>query len=85
MVVGSARLYASEGAAQAVIPTRALVTRGGETVVFVEKGRGHFERRTVTVGDDDGVTATIREGLTKGEMVVTRGSLLLAAEAERLP
>ena len=85
MVVGSARLYASGDRAQAMVPTRALVTRGGETVVFVEKGRGHFRRRIVQVSDDDGVTATIRDGLGRGELVVTRGSLLLAAEAERLP
>jgi cobalt-zinc-cadmium efflux system membrane fusion protein len=85
MVVGSVRLYASTGTEQAVVPTRALVTRGGETVVFVEKGRGHFLRRVVQVGDDDGVTATIVAGLAKGEWVVTRGSVLLAAEAERLP
>jgi hypothetical protein len=39
----------------------------------------------VTVEDDDGTTATIREGLKPGERVVTRGSILLAAEAERLP
>lgn len=85
MVVGVARLFAPDGAAQTVVPTRALVTRGGETVVFVEKTRGHFVRRSVRVGDDDGLTATIVEGLAPGERIVTRGSILLAAEAERLP
>ena len=32
---------------------------------------------------DDGITAVIRDGLTAGERVVTRGSILLAAEADR--
>jgi membrane fusion protein, heavy metal efflux system len=85
MVVGSARLMAADAASHVVVPTRALVTRGGEVVVFVEKSRGHFERRSVIVEDDDGTVATIREGIKPGEHVVTRGSILLAAEAERLP
>jgi cobalt-zinc-cadmium efflux system membrane fusion protein len=84
-VVGEARLLVNDGPARTVVPTRSLVTRGGETVVFVEKSPGRFERRTVRVGDDDGTTAVILDGLAPGELVVTKGSLLLAAEAERLP
>jgi cobalt-zinc-cadmium efflux system membrane fusion protein len=85
MTVGVARLMAGDASSHVVIPTRALVTRGTEVVVFVELARGHFERRPVIVDDDDGTIATIREGLKSGERVVTRGSILLAAEAERLP
>lgn len=85
MVVGVARLMAADQSARVVVPTRALVTSGTEVVVFVEKSRGRFERRVVLVDDDDGTTATIREGLRAGERVVTRGSVLLSAEAERLP
>ena len=85
MVVGVGHLFAPDKAAHVTIPTRALVTRGEETIVFVEKARGHFTRRVVVVGDDDGMTVTIRAGLEPGERVVTRGSILLGAEAERLP
>jgi membrane fusion protein, heavy metal efflux system len=85
MVVGMARLMAADGVPHTVVPTRALVTRGAETVVFIEISRGHYERRSVTVDDDDGTTATIREGLKAGERVVTKGSILLATEADRLP
>jgi cobalt-zinc-cadmium efflux system membrane fusion protein len=85
MVVGVARLMAADAVARITVPTRALVTRGSEVVVFVEKSRGHFERRNVTVDDDDGITATIHDGLKAGDRVVTKGSILLAAEAERLP
>jgi cobalt-zinc-cadmium efflux system membrane fusion protein len=83
LVVGDARLLASDNTAHAVVPSRALVTRGGETVVFVEHGKGHFERRLVKTGDDDGTFVVILEGLKVGERVVTTGSLLLASEAER--
>ena len=85
MVAGVARLMAPDRTARVVIPTRALVTSGAEVVVFVQTSHGHFERRPVVVDDDDGTTATIREGIKPGELVVTRGSVLLAAEAERLP
>lgn len=85
MVVGVGHLFAPDSMAHVTIATRALVTRGEETIVFVEKARGHFERRVVVVGDDDGMTVTIRAGLEPGERVVTRGSILLGAEAERLP
>ena len=85
MIVGVARLMAADESGRVVVPTRALVTSGTEVVVFVEKSRGHFERRAVIVDDDDGSTATIREGLKAGERIVTRGSILLSAEAERLP
>ena len=63
----------------------AVVTVGAEAVVFVERSRGVFERRAVVVKDDDGKVATIGKGLSAGERVVTRGSLLLAAEFGRTP
>ena len=83
LVIGDARLLASDKTPHAVVPSRALVTRGGETVVFVERGPGRFERRLVKTGDDDGTYVVILEGLRAGERVVTTGSLLLAAEADR--
>jgi cobalt-zinc-cadmium efflux system membrane fusion protein len=85
MVVGTARLMAAGGEARVVIPTGALITHGSEVIVFVEKSRGRFERRPVIVDDDDGSTATIREGLKAGERIVTRGSILLSAEVDRQP
>lgn len=85
MTVGTARLMAPSGEARVVVPTGALITEGSNVVVFVEKARGRYERRAVVVDDDDGSTATIAEGLKAGERVVTRGSILLAGEAARLP
>jgi cobalt-zinc-cadmium efflux system membrane fusion protein len=80
---GEAQLLVAESTATAALPTRALVTHGSDTVVFVEVAPGRFVRRVVTVRDDDGITATIAAGLAPGERVVTTGSLLLAAEADR--
>jgi cobalt-zinc-cadmium efflux system membrane fusion protein len=82
---GEAQLLVAENGPGVAIPTRALVTHGKDTVVFVEVASGRYVRRVVAVRDDDGSTATITSGLTAGERVVTTGSLLLAGEADRAP
>jgi cobalt-zinc-cadmium efflux system membrane fusion protein len=82
-VFGQASVMAPNQDRNPVVPTEALVTQGTGAVVFVEAEPGHFVRRPVTVGQDDGVTAVITNGLKVGERVVTRGSLLLAGEMVR--
>ena len=62
------------------IPTRALVTHGSATVVWVELARGHYQRRPVIVGEDDGTTAVILQGLSPRDHVVVDGSLLIEGE-----
>ncbi|MCC7485915.1 MAG: efflux RND transporter periplasmic adaptor subunit [Burkholderiales bacterium] len=81
--IGNARLVVREPAAMPVVPSSALVTRDSGMVAFVEVGPGHFQRRDVVVAEDDGQVATIVRGLRVGERVVTRGSVLVAAEANR--
>jgi cobalt-zinc-cadmium efflux system membrane fusion protein len=78
---GEVKVVAPDISGEPVVPTLALVTHGAETVVFVEAAPGHFAMRPVRVTDDDGETAVIVGGLRVGELVVTRGSLLLSAEA----
>lgn len=80
---GDAQLLVADSGGGVLIPTRSLVTRGSDTVVFVEIAPGHFRRRVVSVRDDDGTSATVASGLAVGERVVTTGSLLLAGEADR--
>ena len=82
---GEAALLVSDPVPAPVVPSRALVTHGTDTVVYVALAPGRFVRRIVTVRDDDGTTATLASGLIAGERVVTSGSLLLAAEADRAP
>jgi cobalt-zinc-cadmium efflux system membrane fusion protein len=80
---GEARLLAPVAEPLIVVPSAALVTRGDESVVFVELQRGRYARRVVTITDDDGKFATIGSGLQPGDRVVTTGTLLLAAESDR--
>lgn len=80
---GEAQLLATSSVPAVTVPARALITHNTDTVLFVEVSPGRFLRRTVTVGDDDGTTATITSGLAAGERIVTTGSILLAAQADR--
>lgn len=83
-IMGEARVFTADASGTPVIPTKALVTHGTDTVVYVELSPGRFVRRVVTVGDDDGTTVSITSGLRAGERVVTGGSILLDAEAGRV-
>ena len=80
---GTARVLAPEQVPVLVVPTRALVTHGSETVVYLEIAPGRYLRRIVTVGDDDGTTAVITSGLGQGDRVVVDGSLFLEGESAR--
>jgi membrane fusion protein, heavy metal efflux system len=79
---GEARLLAADHDGEPVVPTTALVTHGAGSVVFLRVAPGRFIRRPVTVTDDDGTLATIGSGLHPGDVVVTRGSVLLSAELD---
>jgi membrane fusion protein, heavy metal efflux system len=75
---GQVQLIAADTSRAVVVPTQALITEGAGRVVFVQTGPATFARRSVVVGDDDGEFAVIATGLSVGELVVTRGSILLA-------
>jgi len=80
---GTARVLAPETSPVLVVPTKALVTHGTNTVVYLELVPGRYVRRTVTVGDDDGSTAVILSGIGPVDRVVVAGSLFLEGESER--
>jgi cobalt-zinc-cadmium efflux system membrane fusion protein len=67
--------------ASGVVPTSALLARRDETFVFVETGPGHFEQRKVRAGVQSGDHVVLLSGVSPGERVVTRGAILLDAEA----
>lgn len=67
--------------ASAVVPTSALLARRDELFLFVETGPGKFSRRKVHVGPQSGDHVALLDGVAPGERVVTRGAILLDAEA----
>lgn len=63
------------------VPAEAVIDTGIRTVVFVEKGRGRFEPRVVTLGPKVGAYYEVLAGLHEGEKVVTSGTFLLDSES----
>jgi membrane fusion protein, heavy metal efflux system len=73
---GSIRLVKSS-APGILVPAAAVLREGNDAYMFVAKGNGHFERRTVTIGRTVDGSLQITGGVNAGETIVTDGSLLL--------
>jgi cobalt-zinc-cadmium efflux system membrane fusion protein len=67
--------------ASALVPTSALLARRDEMFLFVETKPGRFEQRKVRPGAQTGDHVALLEGVRPGERIVTRGAILLDAEA----
>ena len=63
------------------VPRDAVIETGRAAHVFVERGHGLFEPRTVTLGPRVGERRAIVAGLEDGERVVTRGTFVLDSES----
>ena len=59
------------------VPSAAVLAEGARRYVFVEVGRGSFERRQVTAGAERRGKTQVLTGLAAGQRVVVDGSLLL--------
>ncbi len=64
-----------------VVPSTAVLDSGTEQHVFIDRGQGMFEPRKVKVGLRTRDTYEILEGITSGEMVVTRGNFMVDSES----
>lgn len=65
------------------VPPAAIRRQGGETVVFVDKGDGGYERRDVELGAQTADRIEILKGVTAGERVVSAGAFILKSEIEK--
>jgi membrane fusion protein, copper/silver efflux system len=63
------------------VPIDAVLDSGTHQRVFVDRGKGIFEPRTVTVGTRSSDYAVILSGLRAGESVVTRANFLIDSES----
>ena len=64
------------------VSSNAIFLKDSRHFVFVEKEPGKYERKPVEVGNETEGRVCVTAGLTPGERVVTRGSLLLEAVTE---
>ena len=63
------------------VPSDALVRSGVEDVVFVARDEGRFEPRRVTLGETSADFTEVVDGLSAGELVVTRANFLVDSES----
>jgi len=61
-----------------VVPARAVLRRGTEAVLYVERGPGRFEKVPVTVGAARGDQIPVLAGIKAGDRVAVDGVMLLA-------
>ena len=63
------------------VPVEAVLYTGEGTIVFIDKGEGHFEHRSVTLGQKAGGFYAVEKGLSEGEKVVTSANFLIDSES----
>ncbi len=63
------------------VPQSAVLVSGERHLVFVDRGDGWLEPRTVEIGPRAGDFYAVRGGLAEGDIVVTSGNFLLSAES----
>jgi Cu(I)/Ag(I) efflux system membrane fusion protein len=73
-----------KGLAQEIIsvPASAVLDSGSRKLVYVEKKKGTFESRVVTLGPKAGDLFPVLSGLSEGERVAVRGNFLLDSQAQ---
>ncbi|MEW6077913.1 MAG: efflux RND transporter periplasmic adaptor subunit [Thermodesulfobacteriota bacterium] len=62
------------------VPNSAVLDSGSRRIVYVEKDRGVFEPREVTLGPRSGDFFPVLKGLTEGERVAARGGFLIDSQ-----
>ncbi len=64
-----------------LVPASAVIVAGERRVVFVDRGEGRLEPRTITTGATTDDKVEVLTGLEPGERVVASGNFLIAAES----
>jgi len=77
------RVYGAPEPAALTVPLAAVQTGLSGMVLFVERADGAFESRPVRLGEEQGDTVVILEGVREGERVVGAGAFALKSELER--
>ncbi len=78
-VTAAVQLTGSGGSGAIRVPTTAVQSFEGKSVVFVRTPTG-FKATAVQLGDASGDTVIVRSGLTGNEQIATTGSFTLKAE-----
>ncbi|MBV9014802.1 MAG: efflux RND transporter periplasmic adaptor subunit, partial [Alphaproteobacteria bacterium] len=77
MMFASFKIVTGEATTAPAVPQDAIVYEGDAARVWVARDNGTVEARNVTTGQISDGIVEIREGLSAGEKVVTRGTLFI--------
>jgi cobalt-zinc-cadmium efflux system membrane fusion protein len=77
MMFASFKIVTGQTTAAPAVPQNAIVYEGDTARVWVAGEDGAIEARKVTTGINSGGMVEIREGLSPGEKIVTRGTLFI--------
>jgi RND family efflux transporter MFP subunit len=73
--------FEASSTAVLTVPESAVIPTGERTLVFVDKGGGHYEPREVALGARTAAGYEVRHGLAPGERVVVSANFLLDSES----
>lgn len=65
-----------------VVPEQAVIYAGDKRIVFLDRGQGRLEPRAIETGLRNDDFIEVRDGLAIGDIVVTSGNFLIAAESK---
>jgi len=65
-----------------IVPAESVIRSGSRTQVFVVRGPGKFEPRTVKLGIESSGQVAVLEGISAGEEVVTSAQFLVDSESK---
>ena len=74
-------VLASDEGERVMVPEEAVIYAGPRRLVFVDLGEGRLQPREIEVGLKAGERYEVLSGLDPGEVVVTSGNSLIAAES----
>ena len=77
----SVELAVSHGGKVLTVPVSAVIDSGTRQIVLVQLAAGHFEPRTVKLGNRSENYVEVLDGITNGEQVVTSANFLIDAES----
>jgi cobalt-zinc-cadmium efflux system membrane fusion protein len=81
---GQADIATPPATGSLTLPAEAILVKGKDTVVYVEKDRTTFVRQSLVVGQSVDGRVHVISGLAPGDRVVTHGALLLDGAADQL-
>ncbi len=71
------RIAAATQQQMPIVPAGSVVVDGNDSLVFIEESPGHFRRRKIQTGQEVEGGFVVDAGLQGGEIVASRGALLL--------